>query len=293
VRDGQEPAGPLAALAASLALLRGDIGGTVANGRRAPLTDPAAQTVLASGLWWAGRAGEAKAILETATRTAQAAGNAAATVWALGIRAAIALEEQDARTADALAREAIDLMHRAELDEHPWVAMAHIVGGALRARTGDLPAAAEEVERGLALGERLQAWQVIASASLALAEVRQRQRETVAARRLLTRARALLESLPDPGDGLDRLARTEKTLRLRAHGGRIDVGAPYWELSKRELDVLRLLPTRLSQREIAAELYVSFNTVRTHTRVIFRKLGVTSRAEAVARGRELGLLERR
>jgi LuxR family maltose regulon positive regulatory protein len=66
--------------------------------------------------------------------------------------------------------------------------------------------------------------------------------------------------------------------------------APYWELSERELEVLRLLPGSLSQREIAAELYVSFNTIRTHTRVIFRKLGVTSRAEAVARARELGLL---
>jgi LuxR family maltose regulon positive regulatory protein len=41
---------------------------------------------------------------------------------------------------------------------------------------------------------------------------------------------------------------------------------------------------------MAAELFVSFNTVRTHTRVIFSKLGVTSRAEAVARARELGLL---
>jgi len=53
---------------------------------------------------------------------------------------------------------------------------------------------------------------------------------------------------------------------------------------------LRLLPSRLSQREIATEPYVSFNTIRTHTHVIFRKLGVTSRPEAIARARELGLL---
>jgi len=65
---------------------------------------------------------------------------------------------------------------------------------------------------------------------------------------------------------------------------------PYWELSERELAVLRLMESKLSQREIAAELYVSFNTVKTHTRAIFRKLGVASRAEAVARARELGLL---
>jgi LuxR family maltose regulon positive regulatory protein len=62
------------------------------------------------------------------------------------------------------------------------------------------------------------------------------------------------------------------------------------ELSERELTVLRLLASELSQREIGAELYISLNTVKGHTRSIFRKLGVSSRAEAVARGRELALL---
>jgi LuxR family maltose regulon positive regulatory protein len=100
-----------------------------------------------------------------------------------------------------------------------------------------------------------------------------------------------LASLPDPGDGLERVERAEKTLKLRAGRDRgPDASAPYWELSERELEVLRLLPSQLSQREIAAQLYVSFNTVRTHTRVIFRKLGVNSRAEAVTRARELGLI---
>jgi ATP/maltotriose-dependent transcriptional regulator MalT len=54
--------------------------------------------------------------------------------------------------------------------------------------------------------------------------------------------------------------------------------------------VLRLLASRLSQREIAGELYVSFNTVKSHTRSIFRKLGVDSRPDAVERAREHGLL---
>jgi LuxR family transcriptional regulator, maltose regulon positive regulatory protein len=53
---------------------------------------------------------------------------------------------------------------------------------------------------------------------------------------------------------------------------------------------LRLLPTGLSQREIGGELYVSLNTVKTHTRGIFRKLGVTTRDEAVQRARQIGLL---
>ena len=212
------------------------------------------------------------------------------TVYALGLRAAIALDEQDESGADALAREAIELMHRSALDEHPWVAMAHVVHGTLLGRRGELAPAGEEIERGIELGQRQGAWQVVVAGSLALAEVCQRQHEPAAARRLLTRVRVLLDELPDPGDAPSRLARSEQALRLRAERGRGGMDAPYWELSQRELDVLRLLPGRLSQREIAAELYVSFNTVRTHTRVIFRKLGVTSRADAVARARELGLL---
>jgi LuxR family transcriptional regulator, maltose regulon positive regulatory protein len=297
-RDGQDPAGPLATLAAYLRLLRGDIGGTITHGRRAlasaAASDPVwalgPQMVLASGLWWAGRADEAKAIVETVTRTAQAGGIHAMTVYALGVRATIALDEQDEATADALAREAIELMRRADLDEHPWAAMAHVAHGMLLGRRGEAAAAAEEIERGIELGDRQRAWQVVVYASLALAEVRQRQHQPAEARRLLGRVHDLLESLPDPGDGPSRLAQTEKTLRLRAGHDRGSTDAPYWELSARELEVLRLLPSRLSQREIAAELYVSFNTIRTHTRVIFRKLGVTSRAEAVARARELGLL---
>ena len=61
------------------------------------------------------------------------------------------------------------------------------------------------------------------------------------------------------------------------------------ELSSRELDVLRLLRSDLSGPEIAAELMVSLNTVRTHTKSIFMKLGVNSRRAAVRRADELGL----
>jgi len=54
--------------------------------------------------------------------------------------------------------------------------------------------------------------------------------------------------------------------------------------------VLRVLRSELSQREIASELHLSFNTVKTHTRNIYRKLDVAARAEAVSRARELSLI---
>jgi LuxR family maltose regulon positive regulatory protein len=61
-------------------------------------------------------------------------------------------------------------------------------------------------------------------------------------------------------------------------------------LTERERDVLRLLPSRLTLREIAGELFVSQNTLKFHLRVIYRKLGANSRAEAVASARALRLL---
>ena len=60
-------------------------------------------------------------------------------------------------------------------------------------------------------------------------------------------------------------------------------------LSERELDVLWLLRTDLDGPDIARELVVSLNTVRTHTKNIYAKLGVNSRRAAVRRARELDL----
>ena len=57
-------------------------------------------------------------------------------------------------------------------------------------------------------------------------------------------------------------------------------------LTDREHDVLRLLPTRLTLREIADELFISMNTLKFHLKVIYRKLGCSSRAEAAAAARE-------
>ena len=65
---------------------------------------------------------------------------------------------------------------------------------------------------------------------------------------------------------------------------------PLEPLSDSEIRVLRYLPTNLSGPEIAGELYVSHNTVRTHMSHLYGKLGTHTRAEAVARARALGLL---
>ena len=62
------------------------------------------------------------------------------------------------------------------------------------------------------------------------------------------------------------------------------------QLTDSETRVLRYLPTHLTAHEIANELFLSVNTVSTHTRHLYAKLGVHSRHEAVDRARALGLL---
>jgi LuxR family maltose regulon positive regulatory protein len=63
-------------------------------------------------------------------------------------------------------------------------------------------------------------------------------------------------------------------------------------LTESETRVLRYLPTDLSKQEIANELYVSVNTVKTHVKHVYAKLDARSRRQAIARARELGLLSR-
>ncbi len=78
----------------------------------------------------------------------------------------------------------------------------------------------------------------------------------------------------------------ERSLRVR----RRRPATPGADLSESELAVLRLLAGARSRREIAAELSVSANTVKTHVSAIYRKLGVGSRADAVRRAAELELI---
>lgn len=70
-------------------------------------------------------------------------------------------------------------------------------------------------------------------------------------------------------------------------------GEPLEPLSQRELEVLRLVATGRSNREIATELYVATGTVKAHLNNIFRKLEARSRLEAVTRARDLRLLGER
>jgi len=112
---------------------------------------------------------------------------------------------------------------------------------------------------------------------------------------LLAEVRTRLSAYADPGRYPQWVALEEAALGIvplqRAPAASIpptlgtSTGGP---LSPREQEVLQLLGSEFSLPEIAAHLFVSYNTAKTHTRTIYRKLGVRSRSAAVARGRILG-----
>jgi LuxR family maltose regulon positive regulatory protein len=159
----------------------------------------------------------------------------------------------------------------------------------VRELRGDLAGAEEEYVHAAQLA-RTAAWPIDLGHTLILhAELRRRRKDPAGARTLAREARDTLSVCADPGILADKLERLERLLQLRA-AAPAPASSADAELSERELAVLRLLATDLSQREIGSQLFVSFNTVKTHTRTVFRKLGVTNRADAVAKARELGVL---
>jgi LuxR family maltose regulon positive regulatory protein len=83
------------------------------------------------------------------------------------------------------------------------------------------------------------------------------------------------------------------TLTIRNNGDTDSTGTalpPVEQLTEREHAVLRYLPTMLKAGEIASDLFITVNTVKSHQQSLYRKLGVTTRREAVDRARDLNLL---
>ena len=114
--------------------------------------------------------------------------------------------------------------------------------------------------------------------------------ELSAARSFLDDATQVVRVCADPGPVItELLSRTRSTLAGAPRRSR-PTSKVMFDLTEREMSVLRLLVSDLSHREIAGELYISFNTVKTHSKTIFRKLAVGSREDAVARARELNLI---
>jgi LuxR family maltose regulon positive regulatory protein len=279
---------------ARAALVYDDVGRSAAAGRRAlELAGPEslqywwmAQSALGHALYLSGQAAQTRPPLEELVRRVPAAAQPVAVVLALTVLSLLAGDQDDDRTAMALARRAVATADTQGLSAEPMCGIAYAALGRALARQGELAKAEEQFGRALEpvgidsmLTQR-------AFALLLLAPVRRARGDLAGARALVEQARELIEQFADPGMLPELLEQTEQTLGT-APSRRVEAAAP---LTERELAVLRLLPTRLSNREIGRELYVSVNTVRSHVHAIYRKLGVATRAGAVAHARELGLL---
>jgi LuxR family maltose regulon positive regulatory protein len=248
-------------------------------------------TWLGASQFWLGHAEEGLAALQEGLKRCHAANFRPPWITCLSLLGLVHHLQGDHDAARAFSEEALAMSSRAGLEEYSRLtASAHITRAGLLIDNGQAGEARKELQRVVEAAHRGSGPVEIAHAHLALSTAARSSGDGAVARRHLQDARSVVLACPDPGPVITGLLH-----RAEAHSvGPRRVTAPQAPLvedfSERELAVLRLLASTLSQREIGAMLFISFNTVKTHSKSIFRKLGVGTRAEAVARARALQLI---
>jgi len=180
--------------------------------------------------------------------------------------------------------EAMEVVESRSLHALPSVSLAFTALGRSQATSGDIEQAMATLEHGLNLRRKipgLSPWPTMHHL-LVMSEVAIMAGDLQLARQLLDEATTLIRQYQQGmAPMISRLEAVQKTLRARQSGdGHVEA------LTARETEVLRRLSGPLSLGEIASELYLSPNTVKTHTASLYRKLGARSRSEAVKIGRE-------
>jgi LuxR family maltose regulon positive regulatory protein len=255
------------------------------EGERTSVWQPVVLLALGWARYFGSEPEEARSPLIEAALLATRASQWPLACVAKAVLSRVCLAVDDLAAAESAAREAMEIVEGHGLADHPGSGVAYTAQGAVLARDGDLDEGSRLLGRGLARlrahGEEL----YLADALLALAPARRALGARDEARALLAEARALIENCPDPGMLSGRLEEVTRTI-VPAHR-RINGDS---ELTERELEVLRYLADGLPKREIGEALFLSFNTIHSHTKSIYQKLRVSSRQAAVERARELGAL---
>ena len=243
--------------------------------------------VLALSRWLDGRISESDDLLADAVERGVEWQAPDTTIVALGERAAIAIGRGAWVEAEEFTNRALGLIDLWHAGEHPCNALVC----ALAARIALHRGRAQRADELLAWAQRLRPQLTSALPHLAvqtraeLARAYMAVPDAAGARTMLREVDALLRRRPDLGA----LNAQVEEVRAALATLRADIAAAS-TLSAAELRLIPSLATPLSFREIGERRNLSRHTVKSHTVAIYRKLGVSSRSDAVARARELGLL---
>jgi LuxR family maltose regulon positive regulatory protein len=267
----------------------GAIGAAEAAGRLedrlSPFWQPVWLLALGRARFVVGDYGGAKAPLEAAVSSGYHVERPLLAASAQALLARIALAADDLETSEKHARSALQELESRGLTDQPGACTIYVALGAVLARQGKSGEAGDMLVRGLARLRPTRDVLAIADALLVYAPVRRTLVSLASARSLVEEARMLLAECADPGAiglELEEVARSLTPAHRRVEGGS--------ELTERELEVLRYLADGMPKRDIGRALFLSYNTIHSHTKSIYQKLRVSSRDAAVARARELGAL---
>ena len=250
---------------------------------------PAARLARGVALLLADDRERAAADLVEATEIAAAVGATELRITGLCIRALLSLAQNDQDDADAFAGEAASVAAVEPPRDSLVALLVEAVGARMAARRSDRLEAAARLERAdELLGYATHAVPWLATiALLELVHVRLVLADADGARGHVRRAADIFRVRPRLGVLVQQSADLDRRTRALAEPG----GRWASSLTPAEHRLLPLLATHLSFREIGERLYVSRNTVKTQAIAVYRKFGVTSRSDAIARAIALGLID--
>jgi LuxR family maltose regulon positive regulatory protein len=248
---------------------------------------PTAQLLLGIAHLLAGDSHAADRAMADAAERGEHAGADTATV-ALAEQALVAISRGAWSEAETLAERARSTSRGVWLEHHLTSVLLHAVSARLAIHRGEIPSAREHLARAERLRPQLSHVlpHYAVQAQLELVRGHRALTDTAAARAVLWDADDVLRRRPDLGV----LGQQAEKLRteldtLRGHA----IGAS--SLTAAEVRLFRLLGSHYSFREIGGQLDLSQHTVKSQAMSIYRKLGVSSRSQAIQHGRDLGLLE--
>ena len=203
--------------------------------------------------------------------------------------ALLSAEEDDRERATVFADRARAQVERCGLEDCPSMALVFAVSAALRAERDRVEEARADLRRSLVLLSGMtdpSAWYAVECRILG-ARATLRVSGPSGARDLLAPAGAAMSKAPDAAVLAEWFEEVQRDVDVALDS----IAQTDWSLTAAELRLLGYLPSHLSFRQIAERLFVSPNTVKTHARSIYRKLGVSCRGSAVDYARDVGLID--